>query len=247
MTKDSLWKMKSGRLALKREVFWPVPIIIAGVLACSPICVSAQTKCIDAKGKVTYSDKPCPSNTVQRTINMGGSGAPAQQSGEGNAGASPAVEKLAKEQRRLEWVIEGLESDFRMYGSNEDAQKIQSANFDLIRVKEQILEIVDPLGYQQYLKEKKERQRDQQLRETQRMASEASARAASAERSAQAANARAADAEYRADSASARAASAQQSALDANQAADSARRAAAAAQGAASRPMYCKGDHCYQH
>ena len=182
-------------------------------------------------------------------MNLGGVGGEAPLATNGNTASTPALDKLNKEERRLKWVVEGAESDVRTAANstaNNDARrKLNIAHADLIRVQEQILQIKDPAAYQQYLKDKKERQRDQQLAETQRAANEANARAAAAEQSAQSANARAAAAEDAAAVADSRAGNAQNAAAAAQNAAAAAQGAAAAAQGAASRPLYCKGNYCY--
>lgn len=219
-------------------------IVVCCVSLMLPTNAVAQKKCVDSKGRVTYSDVPCQASTVQKPINLGGMGGPIQHGEGGSAESSAVLEKLEKERQRLEWIVKGAESDYRMYRGNAEARKVNIATADLIKVQEQILQIKDPNAYQRYLIEKKERQRDQQLAETQRTANEAVARAVAAERSAHGANARAAAAEDAAADADARAANAQQNAAAATNAARAAQNAAAAASGAASGPMYCRGSYC---
>ena len=232
------------------NTFLVKPIVtIFGVFLISSTGAFGQIKCVDAKGKVTYSDVPCATNAVQKSMNLGGAGG---QSSQGGASSNSTLDKLVNEQKRLEWVVMGAESDVRMNKGSDAVRKLNNANAELLGVKEQILQIKDPVAYQQYLKEKKEKQRDQQLVDAQRSANEANTRAAEAIQSANNANARAENAAARAGAAEQEAAyarnaaaKAERNAANARGAAEAAQGAAAAAQGAASRPLHCDGHYCY--
>lgn len=119
--------------------------------------VLGQTKCVDAKGRVTYSDVPCAATYYTNRMNLGGTGEQTPQVGGGNMESSPELDKLAREQKRLEWILKGAESEMRVSGSNDAARKVSLAKDDLIRVQERILQITNPAAYQKYLKEKRER------------------------------------------------------------------------------------------
>ena len=163
-------------------------ILGLSVLALLSTSSFSQTKCVDANGKVTYSDKPCTSSVMQKSMNLGGTGGEAQQ---GGSSSNTALAKLEKEQQRLKWVIQGFESDVRAANNasvrNEAARELNKANADLSSVQEQIFQIKDPSGYQQYVNEKRERQRDQQLTEIQRSSAAAEQSSAAAARSSAAA------------------------------------------------------------
>ena len=220
-------------------------ILVAG-LTIPSTGTFAQVKCVDSKGRITYSDKPCQTNDSQKVMILGGTGGQSPGNNEIGGSAPPtALENLKNEKRRLEWVVTGAESDMRVYGDSDSARKLATAKNDLLRVDEKILQIIDPVGYQQYLKEKRERERDQEVKDAKLLAIEAARRATAAEKSARAANDRAAAAERAADDANYRAADAIGSAVAAQNSAAAARSAANAAQGAASRPMYCRGSYCY--
>lgn len=186
LLKRSLKHMKPS--VLRHAVFRLKPhILLFSMLTMSSPNVLGQTKCVDAKGRVTYSDVPCAATSAQKPMNLGGTGEQTPQVGGGNMESSPELDKLAREQKRLEWILKGAESEMRVSGSNDAARKVSLAKDDLIRVQERILQITNPAAYQKYLKEKQERLREQQLVEMRRSVNEANDRAAAAEQSAAAA------------------------------------------------------------
>ena len=175
----------------------PMLLILVALLSTN---ASGVNKCTASNGKVTYSDASCPTNSVQKPLNLGGTGAPA---------FSTELEMLRNEEARLKWVVKGAEADVRRAqrayrgagaGSNE-IYKFEIAQAALTRVQERMLEITDPVGYKNYLHAKIQFQQEQRIQAIQSAAQDASVRATAAQHQAQQADARASAAEIKAEKA----------------------------------------------
>ena len=163
-----------------RVILVPAIAIFSSALSHEAI---AQNKCVDAKGKVTYSDTLCPPSTNQKKLNFGdvSNSSPAVQDG-------GQLSKLRELEKRRSWALQSAEIDLKntshpAYIRGAEMKVVQARN-DLASVQMRILQLTDPDGYERLLARIRQQGQEDRIRAAQEDATAARAQAAAAERSA---------------------------------------------------------------
>ena len=163
-----------------RAILVPAIAIFLSALSHEAI---AQNKCVDAKGKVTYSDTLCPQSTNQKKLNFGdvSNSSPAVQEGE-------ELSKLRALEKQRSWALQSAEIDLKntshpAYIRGAEMKVVQARN-DLASVQMRILQLTDPDGYERLLARIRQQGQEDRIRAAQEDAAAARAQAAAAERSA---------------------------------------------------------------
>ena len=171
------------------------PFLLGGIVCAigSSSTVLAQNKCVDAKGRVTYSDIPCATASKQQTMQLAPQTPTPQQSSQtGN----PELDNLLKSEKRLKWEVMSAEIDLRNTTNPSyipgAQRKLFSVRQELDSVQMKMLAILDQPAYQRELARRKQLKQEARLEKAERDAAEAMERAAQAEQRAAAAEAGAA-------------------------------------------------------
>lgn len=182
-----------------------VDLIAVTTLLSFSASVLAQNKCVDAKGKVTYSGAPCPATSQSKQLNLG----KASATNTAQAG-DDELSQLKIKEKSLSMTVIGAESDLRMAGNPASKREAESNVLKyrsaLQTVQERIFQISDPEGYKRYVEQRRQQRQEERLQAAERSSLEANRRAQEANQRAAEANSRAAAAETVANDAQYRAA-----------------------------------------
>ena len=174
-----------------RALVCSVAVFAVGI----PPSAVAQIKCVDAKGRTTYSDVPCAANSKQQALQLGLQTPTREQFPQTG---DQVLDDLLKSEKRLKWEVQSAESDLRTTTNPAyipgAQRKLNTVRDQLDSVQMRMLAILDPQAYQREMTRRRQLDQDQRLQKAERDAANALVRANQAEQRAAQAEAEAGDA-----------------------------------------------------